>query len=276
MNWYVKVDGLTKRYGPGCPTCLEEDGARLESNRCPDCSTVWALRDVSFALRKNEILAVVGESGAGKSHILDLMYLNSLPTEGKYYFREYGDGLESVFDANDQEKQALKDMHIGIVYQDPKKGLDLKISSGGNIVEKLLAAGLRNVRFMRDRGQDLLTRMELPDGMDRFPSTFSSGMQQRVQIAKALANNPSLLLLDEPTTGLDVSVQARTIDIIKNLQARLNIAVLIVTHDLAVARVLADRIIVMKNGRIVEQGLADRILDDPHHAYTQLLVNATI
>jgi putative phosphonate transport system ATP-binding protein len=276
MNWYVKADGLTKRYGPGCPACTVEDGANLSGNRCPHCSSVWALRNVSFELRKNEILAIVGESGAGKSHILDLLYLNCSPSEGGYYFREYRGGLDSVFGANEQEQQELKDIHIGIVYQDPKKGLDLKISSGGNIVEKLLAAGQRNVHSMRGRGHDLLERMELTDGIDRFPSTFSSGMQQRVQIAKALANNPSLLLLDEPTTGLDVSVQARTIDIIKSLHSRLNIAVLIVTHDLAVARVLADRIIVMKDGRIVEQGLADRILDDPHHAYTQLLVNATI
>ncbi len=276
MNWYVKANGLTKRYGPGCPLCGADGGTGLENNRCPSCSTVWALRDVSFELRRNEILAIVGESGAGKSHILDLLYLNNTPTEGECFFREFHDGDDSVFGANEQEKQEVKDMHIGIVYQDPKKGLDLNISSGGNIVEKLLAAGHRNVGFMRGRGHDLLQGMELLDGMDRSPRTFSSGMQQRVQIAKALANNPGLLLLDEPTTGLDVSIQARTIDIIKKLQAALNIAVLIVTHDLAVARVLADQIIVMKNGRIVERGLADRILDDPHHPYTQLLVNAII
>ena len=112
--------------------------------------------------------------------------------------------------------------------------------------------------------------------MDDFPATFSGGMQQRVQIAKALANNPPLLFLDEVTTGLDVSVQARVLDLIKEIQRDLDISMLVVSHDLGVIRILADRTVVMKNGRIVEAGLTDQIMEDPQHRYTQLLVHSML
>jgi len=112
--------------------------------------------------------------------------------------------------------------------------------------------------------------------MDDFPRNFSGGMQQRVQIAKAMANNPELLLLDELTTGLDVSVQAQIMDLIKEIQRDTNIAMVLISHDLRVVRLLSQRILVMKNGRIVEQGLTDQILEDPQHEYTQLLVNCIV
>jgi putative phosphonate transport system ATP-binding protein len=112
--------------------------------------------------------------------------------------------------------------------------------------------------------------------MDDKPASFSGGMQQRVQIAKAIANNPPLLFLDEVTTGLDVSVQARVLDMIRELQRDLNIAMIVVSHDLSVIRMLTDRTLVMKNGRIVERGLTDQILQDPQHAYSQLLVSSLL
>ena len=164
-----------------------------------------------------------------------------------------------------------------MVYQNPRMGLRLDVSSGGNIAEKLLAAGWRNVGNIRDRGRELLKRTEIPlERMDEAPRNFSGGMQQRVQIAKALANDPDVLLLDELTTGLDVSVQARILDLIKEIRRSTDAAMILITHDLGVIKLLSERTIVLKDGRIVEMGLTDQILEDPQHEYTQLLVNSVL
>jgi putative phosphonate transport system ATP-binding protein len=112
--------------------------------------------------------------------------------------------------------------------------------------------------------------------MDELPTRFSIGMQQRVQIAKVLASSPRLLLLDEPTSGLDVSVQARLLDVLQQIVREQNLAVILVTHDLAVARMMSDSMVVMQNGRVVESGLTDQVLDDPQHAYTQLLTSSIL
>jgi putative phosphonate transport system ATP-binding protein len=138
-------------------------------------------------------------------------------------------------------------------------------------------AGNYHVGEIRERASDLLTKTEVPVlRMDDRPANFSGGMQQRVQISKAIANNPPLLFLDEVTTGLDVSVQAKVLDLIRELQQDLGIAMIVVSHDLSVIRMLTDRTIVMKNGRIVESGLTDQILQDPQHEYSQLLVSSLL
>ena len=153
----------------------------------------------------------------------------------------------------------------------------MDFSSIGNIAEKLIAAGDRNVHRMETRGKELLEHVHIPLArMKDEPKKFSGGMQQRVQIAKALSNNPPILLLDEVTTGLDLSVQASVLDLIKKIQRELGISMIVVSHDLAVIRMLADRTIVMLNGKIIEQGLTDQILEDPQHAYTQQLVYSLI
>ena len=134
-----------------------------------------------------------------------------------------------------------------------------------------------HVGNIRNRATDLLEKTEVPVlRMDDKPASFSGGMQQRVQISKAIANNPPLLFLDEVTTGLDVSVQAKVLDLIRELQQDLGIAMIVVSHDLSVIRMLTDRTIVMKNGRIVERGLTDQILQDPQHEYSQLLVSSLL
>jgi putative phosphonate transport system ATP-binding protein len=148
---------------------------------------------------------------------------------------------------------------------------------GGNVAEKLLLANWRNVGQIRQRAGQLMSLTELPgERLDDDPRTFSGGMLQRVQISKALASNPVVLLLDEVTTGLDLSVQARVLDLIKRLQWELRVAMLVVSHDLGVIKQLASRTIVLKNGRVVESGLTDQILEDPIHPYTQLLVSSTL
>jgi putative phosphonate transport system ATP-binding protein len=173
------------------------------------------------------------------------------------------------------QRRRLRDFAIAIVYQTPQQGLDLEVSAGGNGVERLLAADWRTVSTMRGRAADLLARSEFSNGrMDESVRGFSGGMRQRVQLAKALANRPSLLLLDEPTTGLDVSVQARILDLIRSIQRETGVATLVISHDLGVIRLLTERTLVMRHGRVVEQGLTDQVLEDPQHPYTQLLVNS--
>jgi len=171
------------------------------------------------------------------------------------------------------QKRQVRNALMGIVYQNPYLGLRMQVSSGGNIAERLLGAGWRNIGAMRKRSAELLERTEIPvERMDEPPKNFSGGMQQRVQIAKALSNNPLILFLDEVTTGLDLSVQARVLDLIRNLRNEFNLSLLVVSHDLGVINLLCQRTMVMKYGRVVEAGLTDQILQDPQHRYTQLLV----
>ena len=151
------------------------------------------------------------------------------------------------------------------------------VSAGGNVGERLMAIGQRHYGNIREEGLDWLAKVEL-DGarVDHMPRTFSGGMQQRLQIARNLVTHPRIVLLDEPTGGLDVSVQARLLDLLRRLVRDSGVSAIIVTHDLGVARLLADRLLVMRQGTVVEQGLTDRLLDDPQHAYTQLLVSSVL
>ena len=166
---------------------------------------------------------------------------------------------------------------MGMVYQNPMLGLRMKLSSGANVAEKLIAAGNRNAGSMIDRSMELLRHVEIPtERLRDQPRVFSGGMQQRVQISKAIANNPPILLLDEVTTGLDLSVQAKVLDLIRSIQKELGIAMMIVSHDLAVIRMMSDRTMVMLGGRVVEEGLTDQILEDPLHIYTQTLVSSLL
>ena len=137
--------------------------------------------------------------------------------------------------------------------------------------------GQRDYSYIRHRASELLERAEVPSHrMDELPGSFSGGMQQRVQIAKALATEPDILFLDEVTTGLDLSVQAKILDLILELQQTLSISMIVVTHDLGVVRTLADRTLVMQHGRVIESGLTDQVLEDPQHAYTQQLVASSL
>lgn len=151
------------------------------------------------------------------------------------------------------------------------------MSAGGNIGERLMAIGARHYGHIRTTAGQWLQEVEIPPSrIDDLPTTFSGGMQQRLQIARNLVTQPKLVFMDEPTGGLDVSVQARLLDLLRGTVVELNLAVVIVTHDLGVARLLANRLLVMKQGQVVESGLTDRVLDDPHHPYTQLLVSSVL
>lgn len=269
----LKVNKLNKQFGTGCPKCADRKTRRLDKNFCPHCGTVYACEDISFEVYEGEILGVVGESGSGKSTMMQCLYFDKEVTSGEAYIKAYQNGEVNAFTQSSQQKRFIKNNVLGMVYQNPVNGLRMDFSSIGNIAEKLIAAGYRNVGTMESRGKELLEHVNIPlFRMKEAPKNFSGGMQQRVQIAKALSNNPPVLLLDEVTTGLDLSVQANVLDLIKQLQRELKISMVVVSHDLAVIRMLADRTIVMLNGKIVESGLTDQIMEDPQDAYTQQLV----
>jgi len=276
-QWLLKVRNLTKIYGEPSERTLELTGPEWNSNICPETDSIVACAGVSFDLYPGEVLGIVGESGSGKSTVVKLLYFDMEKTAGSAWLRPYHDGRTNMLEASGQQKRYIRNHLMGTVYQNPRDGLNFSFTSGGNIAEKLIMAGSLHVGSIRERASFLLEKTEVPvRRMDDTPAAFSGGMQQRVQIAKAIANNPPLLFLDEVTTGLDVSVQAKVLDLIRELQQELGIAMIVVSHDLSVIRMLTDRTLVMKHGRVVESGLTDQILQDPQHAYTQLLVSSLL
>ncbi|MGC7870756.1 ATP-binding cassette domain-containing protein [Desulfosporosinus sp. SYSU MS00001] len=273
----LAVRNINKQYGQGCVNCRGSKGEGLLKNYCPVCGTVYACRDISFEVYEGEILGIVGESGSGKSTMMECLYFDQEVSSGEAYIAAYKGGKTNVFKESSQQKRYIRNHLMGKVYQNPLMSLKMNFSSIGNIAEKLISAGNRNVGQMKVRGEELLEHVNIPVyRMKEAPKNFSGGMQQRVQIAKALSNNPPLLLLDEVTTGLDLSVQASVLDLIKSIQRQLKISMIIVSHDLGVIRMLADRTLVMLDGQVIEQGLTDQILEDPQHGYTQRLVQSLL
>ncbi|MBI5419998.1 MAG: ATP-binding cassette domain-containing protein [Deltaproteobacteria bacterium] len=276
MNKILEVRNLSKIHGRGCPQCFDTTGPAQDTNICPHCGSVVAAHDVSFDLYAGEILGIMGESGSGKSTVVKTLFFDETPTAGEAVFFD-GDAQYELFSLNAAQSRWLRNHRFGMVYQNPHLGLNFNVSAGGNIAERLLMSDIAHYGEIRSRAKALLARTEvLPERMDESPKRFSGGMQQRVQIAKALATRPPLLFLDEVTTGLDLSVQARILDLILEIQQELSTAMIVVTHDLGVIRLLAGRTLVMRYGRVIEAGLTDQILEDPQYAYTQRLVASAL
>ncbi|PKO76438.1 MAG: phosphonate C-P lyase system protein PhnK [Betaproteobacteria bacterium HGW-Betaproteobacteria-15] len=276
MKKILEVRGLTKIHGRGCELCLESTGPDMDTNICPHCGSVVACHNISLDLHEGEILGIMGESGSGKSTVVKTLFFDDAPTAGEALFFD-SERQWDMFALNAAQQRWLRNHRFGMVYQNPHLGLNFNVSAGGNIAERLLMSDLAHYGEIRERARSLLARTEvLAERMDESPKKFSGGMQQRVQIAKALATQPPLLYLDEVTTGLDLSVQARILDLILEIQQELGTAMIVVTHDLGVIRLLTGRTIVMKYGRVIETGLTDQILEDPQHAYTQRLVASAL
>jgi len=236
-----------------------------------------ALIDVALELWPGEVLAIVGESGSGKTTLLRCIDGQVEPDRGEIRFASRSHGAVDLAGLAESRRRRAIGNDLGYVHQNPRDGLRLGLSAGANIGEPLLQAGERHYGRIRATAADWLARVEIdPARIDDLPKHFSGGMQQRLQIARNLVTGPRLVLMDEPTGGLDVSVQAKLLDLLRRLVADLDLAVILVTHDLGVARLLADRLMVMQAGRIVEHGLTDQVLDDPHQPYTQLLVSSVL
>ena len=234
-------------------------------------------REVTFELHSGEILGLVGESGSGKTTLLNVLAGRLVPSSGRVLYRDSHGTEHDMHRLAEAERRHLLRTELGFVHQHAYEGLRLKVSAGANIGERLMAGGWRSYHQVRSEAAIWLKKVEIPtDRLDDRPEAYSGGMQQRLQIARNLVTNPRLVFMDEPTGGLDVSVQARLLDLIRHLVRRLNLAVILVTHDLAVARLLSQRLMVMKNGQVVETGLTDQVLDDPQHSYTQLLVSSML
>jgi putative phosphonate transport system ATP-binding protein len=250
----LKAEGLSKRFG-----------------------AVQACKSISFELEEGEALAIVGESGSGKTTLLHLIAGLMAADEGTVSYRDRDGTSRDLADMSEAERRARMRTDWGFVHQDATRGLRMNVSAGGNIGERLMALGDRHYGRIRASAAAWLERVEIPASrLDDSPHTYSGGMRQRLQIARNLVTSPRLVFMDEPTGGLDVSVQARLLDLMRNLIAEMGLAVVLVTHDLAVARLLSNRILVMQRGEVIESGLTDRVLDDPQAPYTQLLVASVL
>ena len=261
---------------PLTPTIADPDPILTAQNVTKHYGERIGCENVSFSLWPGEVLGIVGESGSGKSTLLRCLAGIDRPTGGEILFR-HEEEMISLFNIPEPTRRKLMRTEWGIVHQNPRDGLRMDVSAGGNVGERLMDRGDRHYGKIRSSALDWLTRVEISeDRIDDRPRQFSGGMQQRLQIARVLVPEPRLVFMDEPTGGLDVSVQARLLDLLRVLVRDLGIAAVIVTHDLAVARLLTDRLMVMKGGYVVEEELTDQVLDDPHHAYTQLLTSAVL
>ncbi len=236
-----------------------------------------ALDDVSFELYPGEVLAIVGESGSGKSTLLNCINANIDFDHGQVMYQSHFNGAVDMGQISEAQQRLIKKTEWGFVHQNPRDGLIMNVSAGANIGERLMSLGARHYGQIRAKALECLQEVEIDTArLDDLPLSFSGGMQQRLQIARNLVTQPRLLLMDEPTSGLDVSVQAKLLDLLKQLAQRRGLAVVIVTHDLAVARLLANQMMVMQDGRCIEAGLTDQLLDDPQHLYSQLLVSSIL
>ncbi|MFT6558924.1 phosphonate C-P lyase system protein PhnK [Sneathiella sp.] len=233
--------------------------------------------DISFKLWPGEVLGIVGESGSGKSTLLNCISAHQKPTRGTVSYNTRLEGMKSVYGMIEPERRLLMRTDWAFVHQSARDGLRMNVSAGANIGERLMAIGNRHYGDIRQNAETWLEKVEISaERLDDLPTTFSGGMQQRLQIARNLVTGPRLVFMDEPTGGLDVSVQARLLDLLRGLVRTFGLSVVLVTHDLAVARLLSNRLMVMQKGRVIEHGLTDQVLDDPQHAYTQLLVSSIL
>ena len=237
---------------------------------------VRAVNDLSFSLNKGQTLGIVGESGSGKSvsmnAVMGLLRDANAKISGEVFFN----GTD-LLKRDDESMRAIRGKDIAMVFQDPMTALTPVYTVGWHIVEQIRLHTSLTKKEARERAIEILDEVGIPDAksrIDRYPHEFSGGMRQRAIIAMALALNPSLLIADEPTTALDVTIQAQILDLLKRLQAQHNSSIIIITHDMGVVSEIADEVLVMYAGRPVERASKEALFANPRHPYTQGLMNS--
>lgn len=231
---------------------------------------VQAIRGVNLKLQKGETLALVGESGSGKSvtakSVMKLLSNNAIVKEGTITFKG-----ENILEKSERDMQSIRGKEIAMVFQDPMTSLDPTMKIGKQITEVIIKHEKASKEEADKRAEELLELVGIPNAKERmkqYPHQFSGGQRQRIVIAIALACNPDVLIADEPTTALDVTIQAQILELLKELQQKFQMAIIFITHDLGVVANVADRVAVMYAGKVVEVGTADEVFYNPQHPYT--------
>ena len=231
---------------------------------------VQAIRGVNLKLQKGETLALVGESGSGKSvtakSVMKLLSNNAVVKEGTITFKG-----ENILEKSERDMQSIRGKKIAMVFQDPMTSLDPTMKIGKQITEVIIKHEKASKEEADKRAEELLELVGIPNAKERmkqYPHQFSGGQRQRIVIAIALACNPDVLIADEPTTALDVTIQAQILELLKELQQKFQMAIIFITHDLGVVANVADRVAVMYAGKVVEVGTADEVFYNPQHPYT--------
>jgi oligopeptide/dipeptide ABC transporter ATP-binding protein len=235
-----------------------------------------AVRDVSFSLKKGETLCIVGESGCGKS-ITSLSVIGLLPSNGKIASGEVLYEGNPIHNLSPEKMRQMRGNKISMIFQEPMTALNPVLTIGFQLREPLMLHHGLSKREATIKGIELLKQVGIPypeKRIDQYPHELSGGMRQRVMIAIALSCNPGLLIADEPTTALDVTIQAQILDLINDLKEKFNMGVMMITHDMGVVAEVADRVMVMYAGKKVEEGTVDEIFDNPKHPYTIGLLNS--
>ena len=231
---------------------------------------VQAIRGVNLKLEKGETLALVGESGSGKSvtakSVMKLLSNNAVVKEGTIIFKG-----ENILEKSERDMQSIRGKKIAMIFQDPMTSLDPTMKIGKQITEVIIKHEKASKEEADKRAEELLELVGIPNAKERmkqYPHQFSGGQRQRIVIAIALACNPDVLGADEPTTALDVTIQAQILELLKELQQQFQMAIIFITHDLGVVANVADRVAVMYAGKVVEVGTADEVFYNPQHPYT--------
>ena len=247
-----------------------------------DTGVIKAVDDISFTIKYGETLALVGESGSGKSVLaMSLMRLNEITNgyipNGSIKFNLSNNEIVDIVSLKDIRLQKIRGNEISMIFQEPMTSLNPVLTIGKQISESIELHQKLNKADTRKKTVEMLNLVRIPEPekqYNQYPHHFSGGMRQRVMIAMALSCQPKLLIADEPTTALDVTIQSQILSLIKNLQNQLGMAILFITHDMGVVAEVADRVIVMLNGKIVEEGIPKQIFHSPVKEYTKNLINS--
>jgi len=257
---------------------LEVRNLRVEFPASP--RPLAAVRDLSFGIAPGEVLALVGESGSGKS-VTSLAIMRLLPPQaligGEIFFQSQQAAAQNLLDLSPETIRSLRGSRISMIFQEPMTALNPVMRVGDQIAEAVRAHNNISRKESRDRAVDALKEVAIPDPAQRardYPHQLSGGMRQRVMIAMAIVNRPELLIADEPTTALDVTIQAQILDLLAGLREKFGLTMLFISHDLAVVSQIADRVAVMYAGNLVELGPRDAIFRAPAHPYTRGLLQA--